>query len=175
MSNKIRENYKDIVSSLHEIVESEMMGKGDPIEMENCIRFITAINSFGLISAEVSGALLDKFSSDIWFRHVWGSIATQFEWELETRFDIRAFEISNHLMGIMNFEDRFREEGCLTSPDLAAPRVGIEDLDGKSLNDINDFWLVCLMIFRLTISKSEIVSISVARQFEEKSPSPKKN
>lgn len=167
MNINFRTYYSGMIKELHSIIESEMVSSGTPDEVVSCVSFISSINSFGLISKEVIDELLKKYENDSMWRRLWGSVATQFEFYLRSQTELQAKDVADFVISALDVEDRFQEATSLTQVELASSRVGLTGTNGLSLNNINDFWMICVFMFRLTSHLSEICTEITSRNFEE--------
>ena len=153
------------INKLHEIFDAEISLFSTFVETEefrtDLISLFLNTSSASVLSKDFIDLCLSKYNSDNDFRSLVDSVAAgmKFWFEVETDGSVDPF-VSAALKAFSLNVSEVTGESSLTNPQLSAFRVNpSSNFNGVSFLSPVDFWLVCLMVIRATLYRSEYFKV----------------
>lgn len=154
----------EVIERLHIIFESEIIGMRvfeteESVEKDIATLFLNTPSS-SVLSSEFVDDVMTRYNTNQDFRHIFDSVSASLStWiALETDIDITDFVIE----AVKSFsidQTIFTGERSLTNPQLSQFRIDFaQRYPEVYLYSPVDFWLVCLMLLRVTMYRSTIIS-----------------
>lgn len=150
-------DFREIVENFHKIADNEfsqiqILNGGSELLMS----FVTTMlntDSGGLLSKEFIDDQISKYNTDDLYRRLFSSIAMNFEVYLNTespsQCDTTPFTYTIFTILNVNTDD-VRLSESLTEEKIISSRIARREDTRGGLLGLADFWLVCVILFRLT-------------------------
>lgn len=165
----VRGNFTEIVKDLHRIVDFEYTSieLASPSKLK-IVELLININSFCLLTKEIGDVLIESYHSDRDFRRLWGSISAQFSLLLEMKYGVKTEDFAKTIISFLNLEgNKNIEIGSFTEASILEARIGTDGYSNANLLSINDFWIICFFLTRLTMQESVVVKETLEKIHKE--------
>lgn len=165
----VRSNFTEIVKDLHHIVDFEYTSieLASPSKLK-ITELLININSFCLLTKEIGDVLIENYHSDKDFRRLWGSISTQFSLLLEMKYGIKTEDFASSIISFINLDNNKNIEiGSFTEASILEARISTDGYSNATLLSINDFWIICFFLTRLTLQESTVVKETLEKIHKE--------
>lgn len=128
----------------------------------NFLQLCMNTNAWGLLSTEFIDAIVSEYNSVSDCRRILGSTAMRFQTVLELKHGISYRDFAKAISGVVGADSQVRpEDVSVTVVDLLQTRLRFKDRHNGDLQHVNDFWIICVFLFRLNIHRSKSYQLMV--------------
>lgn len=161
------------IAQLHKIINNEyyiqnaLLNKYEE-STQTLIKLVANINTQGISSKEIFDEFHRLYATED-FRRIWGSISMNFEHWLKTRPRSAATDLDPFRRFILtvvesvSVSSQVADTASETPNQLVSTRVDFTARNGVTFSNPVDFWIVCLIAFRLTLEQSELFKQEISK------------
>lgn len=165
------EKYEQILDDFASIIDSEfnqvaiLEGSAISAAELNLLQLCMNTNAWGLMSTEFIDAIVSAYNSESDFRRILGSTAMRFQTTLELKYGFGYRDFAKAIIGIVGADSQVKpNDTSVTVIDLLQTRLRFEDRHNGDLLHVNDFWIICVFLFRLNIHRSSSYQLMVTER-----------
>lgn len=159
----------DLIDELHVIVNNEasMLESASPGFHARLMNFIVGFNTAGIFGDEVFDALKEQHvESEDWWRF-WGSVSQNFRMVIRNH-GWREEEFSKSFIGLNSIILRSIPKSSFTIADRIQGSSYREADGERDISHPADFWIICALLFRLTVHRNELVKNTLYRYIDKR-------
>ena len=165
------EKYEQILDDFTSIIDSEfnqvaiLEGSAISTAELNLLQLCMNTNAWGLLSTEFINAIVSEYNSASDCRRILGSTAMRFQAVLELKHGISYRDFAKAVTDIVSADSQVKpNDASVTVVDLLQTRLRFKDRHNGDLQHVNDFWIICVFLFRLNIHRSSSYQLMVAER-----------
>lgn len=161
-------SYEQLCTKLHEIIENEYALEyifssttADANWRTQAHKLLTLWGNIcpgDMLSAVARTKIVSEYVNDREFQERWYSIGVRMAAWIESSSDIAIADLSEFIQVQLRLPIQSESTIDTLPPQLLAPRVEATGLDTKWLSSSEMFWYVCLILARMTLEHSKLVT-----------------
>lgn len=157
--------FDDCIAELHRIADFELASTAIYVDGQTAVdqfcNTLQDMNSQGILHPEVVTLLTAQYKDNESFRRLMGSISMNFEFWIKAKLGLSVHEFSSNIHEIIRFE-LSPNESTILDDNVIGHRADTDIRFKEDLSAHVNFWLICLVLLRMTLHNSKTVAARIA-------------